>query len=363
MAEHHDNERIRGGLSVLVDDAPLAPDFHDLTTTHVRPVATRKPRSYFVAGVSAAAVLATFAVGTILLDGSGGAPVGTPEVSVAATTPTTLADLAPGEFPRVVLGAAGWSMDYLDHSEGENEDGEYASSEIQFVNGSAEAELRMNSGWQADFEALVADRTREGERLDDHPIWDTTAAVVGSAESEAFAAMWESNAVEYEFVMYDVDNARVDEATFRSILAGLTQTTEEEWIEALPDEIVTDRAAAIATYLEDIPLPPNFDVGSLEEGPIEHWYGVAADTVGAVTCSWIEVWIDGNGAGDSEAQQRAVEAMASSDSWQVLADMSDVGDYPLVVREYSEAIGGDGTVTAGTVLTVEESYEQAFGCT
>lgn len=362
MVEHHDNESIRGGLSVLVDDAPLAPDFHDLTTTQIRPVTSRKPRSYLVAGVSAAAVLATFAVGTILLDGSSGTPAGTPEVSVAATTPTTLADLAPGEFPRVVLDASGWSMDYLDHTEGENEDGEYATSEIQFVSGSSEAELRMNSGWHADLEELVADRAREGERLEDQPIWDATAVVVGSVESEAFTAMWESNAVEYEFVMYDVNNERVDEATFRSLVAGLTQTTEEEWIEALPDEIVTDRAAAIATYLEDIPLPPDFEAGSLEEGPIEHWYGVAAETVGAVTCSWIEVWIDGKDAGDSEAEQRAVDAMTGSHDWQVLADMSDVGGYPSVVRDYAEAIAGDGTVTAGTVLTVEESYQQAFSC-
>jgi hypothetical protein len=42
--------------------------------------------------------------------------------------------------------------------------------------------------------------------------------------------------------------------------------------------------------------------------------------------------------------------------------MATEGDFSLVVFEYADAIAGDGTVVGGRVLTVEESYRQAFGC-
>jgi hypothetical protein len=281
----------------------------------------------------------------------------TPPTTVVETTAATIADLPPGEFPRVLLDAPDWSITYLDYAEGEDDHGLFAYSDTRFSDGLTEAELRMNSGSHADLEALIADRANDATRLADQPIWDTSAAVVGESGS-AFTAMWENNAVEYEFVVYDVD-----EETFRSLLSSLTQMHEEEWIAVLPDEIVTDRAAAIPTYLEDVPLPPNFDTTSLEDGPIEHWYNVAAETISAVSCGWIEAWIDGKADGNSDAVQQAIDAMSTSRDWPVLAEMGEVGEFPSGVWEYADAIAGDGTVIGGTILTVEESYQQALGCT
>lgn len=378
MTDHNDKERIRRGLAVLVEDTPLAPEFDDLATTRIRPVKPDGRTPSTIVGLSAAAVLATF-VGALIwqLDepGGSGEPAAeppasattlvetpttaseTPPTTVVETPATTLADLPHGEFPRVLLHTPDWSITYLDHTEAEDDDGPLAHSNIQFSHGLTEAELRMNSGSHADLEALIADRANSATLLADQPIWDTSAVVVGDGGS-AFIAMWESNAVEYEFIVYDVD-----EEAFRALFSSLTQMHEEEWIAALPDEIVTDRAAVVPTYLEGVPLPPDFDTASLESGPIEHWYQVAAETISAVSCGWIEVWIDGKADGNTDAVQQAIDAMSTSRDWPVLTAMGEAGDFPIVVWEYADAIAGDGTVIGGTILTVEESYQLGLGCT
>ncbi len=89
---------------------------------------------------------------------------------------------------------------------------------------------------------------------------------------------------------------------------------------------------------------------------------MGARVVGAVTCSWLDQWIDAAASGDSERQAEAVDALLSSKSWSILLEMDVDGDYPEVVWEYADAIAGDGTVIGGRVLTVEESYGPALGC-
>jgi hypothetical protein len=352
-----------------VEDTPLAPDFDDLTTTHVRPIETTKQGSYVVAGLSAAAVLVIFVVGGIWIGQSGGQSDLATDTLVAPTstaiaTSSTLVDLAPGMLPRVLVDDPDWSIVYVHHEEGSNADGKFVNadgkfvvSDLKFGNGEAEAELRMNSGAHADLDALIADRVRDANRLGDQEIWDTTAVIVDIGQGANFTAMWESNAVEYEFVAYDTD-----ESTFRGLLTSLIQTTEEKWIATLPDTIVTDRSAATTEYLADIPVPSGFDTTSLGEGPIEHWYQVGADVVAAVTCAWIEQWADAKAADDDAAIDRAIDAMATSRDWGILHEMSMEGEFSNVVWEYADAIASDGTIVAGEVTTVEASYQRAFGC-
>ncbi len=353
MADH-DKERIRRGLAVLIDDAPLAPDFDDLTTTQVRPLETARPKPFVAAGSIAVAALATFIVGAIWLGQSGGQVAAD---IAAAPAGTTLADLAPGILPRILVDIPGWSVVYVAYSEGSTADGEYVVSDLRFGNGEAVAELRMNSGARADLDALIADRVGDADRLADQAIWDATAVVVDLGQGTSFTAIWESNAVEYEFVIYDTD-----EPTFRTLLASLTQATEEAWIATLPDTIVTDRSAAATEFLADIPLPPGFDMTSLGEGPVEHWYQVGADVVGGVTCAWIDQWVAGKAVDDELAMRRAIDAMATSRGWGILIEMSMEGDFSNAVWEYADAIAVDGTIVAGEVTTVEATYRRALGC-
>lgn len=368
MYDHHDSERIRRGLAVLVEDAPLAPEFDDLTVTRARPVAPAKATPSAVAGLAAAAVLGIFVSGAIWI-GQGGEPSElatdppTASSSTSAVTVATLADVAPGGFPHVLLDTPNWSVTYIDYNEGTSEEvnEDYAVSTILWSDGSAEAELRMNSGWHADFEALVADRMNSGQQLADQPIWNTTATVVTQNGTSGYVAIWVSNAVEYEFLIHGTD-----EATFRTLLSSLVQVPEDEWIATLPDDgsIVTDRSEAIAAYLEDVPLPPDFEAASLAEGPIEHWYQVAAKTIAAVSCGWVEQWVDAKASGDTQAEQAAVDAMATSHDWKVLNDMRSEGDFPEVIWEYADAMSGDGTILVGDgQFAALNTSNIALGCT
>jgi hypothetical protein len=366
MTDNYENERIRRGLAVLVEDAPLAPDFDELTTTRARPV-ERRAAQLSVRGLLAAAVLVSLVVGVAWIGQSGGSKspaVEGPETTIAATTPTTsavpttstLAALEPGVFPRVFLDTEGWTISYIDHIDGLASDGEFADSDMQFENGSDEAELRMASGAHADTDALVADRIAAAERLEDETVWDTDAYVIRRGGS-TFVAIWESNSVVYEFVVHDTD-----ELTFRDLLGSVTRAPEDEWIAMLPDSMVTDRAATVSEYLDDIPVPDGLDITSLQDGPVEHWYPVGAEVVGAVTCAWLDQWVVAKASGDEKAVDQAVDAMATSRDWAVLEEMSTTGEYGSVVWEYADAMAGDGTIVTGTVTTVEATYRQTFGC-
>ncbi len=229
-----------------------------------------------------------------------------------------------------------------------------APSTVQFGDGSSEAELNVDVG--VGLEGLIADRVADGTRVDDATVWGTPAVVVHGEADTDHSAIWAIDDVVFEF------RADVDEPTFRSLLASLAVVDHEEWVAALPDTVVTDRSAVVTEYLADIPLPSGFDATSLQPGPEEHWYHVGADVAGAVTCAWIEHWIAGKTAHDQSAIDEAVGALASSREWKVLDKMAAEGDFGLAVWEYADAIAGDGTITAGRVLTVEESYQQAFSC-
>lgn len=226
---------------------------------------------------------------------------------------------------------------------------------IQFTNGSIEAELNINAGG-TDLPGLIADRETSGSRVGNITVLGAEAVIVQYDGATYHTAMWSMNDAVYEFV------SGLDEPTFRSLLTSLTAVNDEEWIADLPDTIVTDRSAAVTEFLADIPLPPGFDKTTLEEGPVEHWYQVGADAVGAVTCGWINEWIAAKAAQDQPAIDRAVDALGTSRDWGILIEMPMEGDFSDGVWEYADAIAGDGTVTQGKILTVEESYKGALGC-
>ncbi|MGH8951379.1 MAG: hypothetical protein ACRDX9_08125 [Acidimicrobiia bacterium] len=348
--DDREREQVRRGLGVLVEETPIAPDLHTIgaTSLEARP-SSRRPMAVFV--TASAAVL--IAVGGVaLLQTSGSGQIGQIAHTVAAP------DLAPGELPYLVPMATGWAITYVERSDGTFDDGsgEFHHATVQLGNEAGEAELNLDSGAWSDLSSLIADREQDGARLDDATVLGTVAAVV-QGEGGAFDAMWA-----IDEVLLVLNSSDLDETAFRTLLASLALVDEEQWLAAMPETVVTDRAATVAEYLTDIPLPPGFDASMLEQGPAEHWYQVGADVAGALACAWIEQWIGGKVAQDQAAVDEAVNAMATSREWDILIDMSAEGGFSGVLWEYADAIAGDGTVVGGRVLTVEESYRQAFSC-
>lgn len=84
MSDPYETSRIRRGLSVLMDEAPEAPDFEDLTTTHARPTHLQRPKP-MAAILSAAAVIGVFLIGGLLV----ALPGGSPETAAAPATDIT----------------------------------------------------------------------------------------------------------------------------------------------------------------------------------------------------------------------------------------------------------------------------------
>lgn len=360
MFDTREREQVRRGLKVLVDETPLAPDFEALTTVEVHQSRRREwsPLAVFAVTATLVVVVGGF---TVFLAGnpSGTDPAVSPPESATTSTPS-LPPLADGQFPRLIVDQPGWSISYIEAAQGETDTGPFRRSAILYTNGSSEVQLSVSTDAFRDLEASISNEISSGgERLADETVLESQATVI-RINNSVYRAFWTDNGVDYDFL------AETGEESFRELLGSLTRVAEDIWIGSLSDEIITDRAAAVGRYLADIPLPPGYDTTSIEEGPVEHWYQVGADTVGAVACGWIDYWIDAKTAGDQAAVQQAVDAMAGSHQWDILNQMSSQGAFHEVVYEYADAIATDGTVPAGYEtperLTVEESYIEAFGC-
>jgi hypothetical protein len=143
--------------------------------------------------------------------------------------------------------------------------------------------------------------------------------------------------------------------TFDRVLADVERVDVRTWLAAMPPEIVTPGRvdAAAAEVLADIPLPPGFDPGTLENAGTNDPYQFGALVTGRVGCAWIAEWLRAKQAGDEAALRRAAEALRSSRDWRVLHRMKDEGDWPEVFWEIT------GEVAAGRP---SKYYAQAIGC-
>jgi hypothetical protein len=152
---------------------------------------------------------------------------------------------------------------------------------------------------------------------------------------------------------------RVAEAAPRLLLR------EPGWLSALPESVVkpSGRAQVVQDMLARIPLPPGFDVSSLEAGDtVRGRYRLGAQVAGAVACAWIERRLAARASGDEGAARAAVDAMATSRTWPVLLELDSEGDYPEVLWEYADAMAGAPVPAGRARVSVEESYSAALGC-
>lgn len=254
MSDPYETSRIRRGLSVLMDEAPLAPDFEDLTTTHAQPLEQRKPRPV-AAVLSAATVIAVFAIGGFLVAQPGGPtePAATPATDSTTSEPTT----------------------------------------------------------------------------------STTSAESGST-------------------VVDGNGDRVDTEAVASEFLQDIPLPEGFDVSAITTSIST---ADIDQLVADEQLPPG-----MTRAEIDRYY-VGAHVASAAACAWIEEWLHASAADNEAAVNEAVAALGTSEEWPVLTEMSQTGDFPMVVWEYADAVAGDGTVPAGYPgATVADTYRSALGC-
>ncbi len=227
----------------------------------------------------------------------------------------------------------------------------------------AGAEVRIWSGNLAEVEAQVLNRAVEALSVRTATIDDIPVAVTYHTEdlSRVFVVGGtDGYVIEIDFSSLGVN---ATDADLDALLSSIRLVDLATFETALPEGSVTTGSveSAVTEMLSDIPVPDGFDPSGLTA--TGERYQVGAQVVSAVTCAWLDQWVTATATGDTELADIAVAALSTSREWSILIEMEPQGGYSGVVWEYADAIAGDGTVIGGRVLTVEESYQAALGCT
>ena len=114
--------------------------------------------------------------------------------------------------------------------------------------------------------------------------------------------------------------AEEHEALLRSVRA----VSVDRWLAAMPPEVVqpTDESEVIASMLNGVPLPPGFEVSSVEsERVLINRYELGQAVAGAVACGWLESWDAAKRVGDTATAEAAVAGMSDARRWAVLLQM------------------------------------------
>lgn len=299
-------------------------------------------------------------------------PEGPPPASATPASvehPPALLEAAE-DSPRLLVTADGWEVTFAMIAPGVEE------SQIDFSDGSGHAELQWSEGDTAG--AVVAEHTGDGLVAQQRSVLGQSATVLSGPVPRAEPspgtgdAQPSSDERERAFLLVFFDGTHTiellglvaDADAFDGLVESLARVDAATWVSALPPEhaAAADKAAYVATLLGGVPQPRGFDPASFTDGPLENPYQLAGRVIGAVSCGWIGSWVEAVANGDGAAAQAAVDAMGELARSSAVEYLTAEGGYGEVVRQYAAGIAGDGTVMGGRVLTVEESYRDAFGC-
>ena len=160
--------------------------------------------------------------------------------------------------------------------------------------------------------------------------WHWTLSGTGYAERDAF-----------------IDDAltvtSTDRATWENHVAGHAITPSE-------------RPAAVAEILADIPAPPGFDPRPIaSEDVAQSRFQLITRVTSAVWCGWASLWDEALSAGNNDLAATASTALASSVDWDALVETADEGGWADSLWDASARVAdGDRTVWA--------SMKSGFNC-
>ncbi len=323
-------------LSGLEDDLRDAITSTPRVTSRPVPVRLRRrPPQRFLAAAAAVLVLLVGLVGLQLTSRDRGTAWAAEVLAVAESA------------PRLLVDAPGWSVTRADQFS-------VTDGEMTFGDGARELELRWTPADQG--AARAQDRARSSDLRAHARVTGRDAVVFRYEGASDFVALWThgEHLVEARGVFTTVDD-------LRRVLGTVVEVDVDTWLGALPASVVKPqaRAAEVDAMLADIPLPEGFDRDAVRDGgAVRERYQLGARVAGSAACAWIERWI----AATDAAAQRAVQAMATSRSWDVLVEMQDEGAYPEVVWELADAMRSGAELQGGRSMTIRESYASALGC-
>lgn len=297
----------------------------------------RRPQLVAAAAAAAIVVVAIGAVINVRGNDDGGTAWAAELVEFAERSPLMLID------------NPAWEVTYAD---------EYGKEgELKFTDGRRAAELAWRSGPLSDW---LTDRLNGSTNHGPHRVVNGTATIVQYDGSDEYTALWEADGLVLEF---RTQASNVDE--FAGLLDALAVVDVDSWLTAMPASVIeaADQPAVISDILAGIPLPDGFDTSSLaDDAGIKDRYQLGARVVGAVSCAWIEQWVDATEAGNADAAQQATEAMDTSSQWAILQEMNELGEYGNVLQTQVDAMHTDGQVLPPDGPALADSYRDTLGC-
>jgi hypothetical protein len=246
--------------------------------------------------------------------------------------------------PLVLLGAAGWRIDYADEQSAG--DGElhfrHRAPAPQDVNDSTPprtdyAQLNWRpgslSGW-------VDDRARSASVATTAPVLGTTAHVYqyegGAPGHRDITALFR-----YDGRVLEFRAGAADISAFKALLATLKGVDTNAWLSAMPASVVkpTDRDRVIAQMLKDVTVPPGFATADIKGASLtKDRYQLGATVAGTVACQWFKRWADARASHDGSGERQAVAALTTARDWPILKEMAKDGAYPQVLFELVAAM-------------------------
>jgi hypothetical protein len=145
---------------------------------------------------------------------------------------------------------------------------------------------------------------------------------------------------------------------FVEVAATLHAVDTDTWLSAMPSGVVTpaERAAAVDTILQDIPVPAGVDVGEIKDRKTVT-NSLDYEVTTAVVCGWLRQWIEG----DEAARREAVAAMTGAREWDAFRNPGPYG-FETYVFEVADAMAAGRPVNDDRSLPIGVGYQRHVGC-
>lgn len=251
--------------------------------------------------------------------------------------------------PRLLVTAPGWSVTRADEFTADN-------GEMTFSDGDHELDVSWRPADQ--YDGYLRDRAADGNTQTQIDLLGQRATMFRYAGTSDFTTMLPPQGK--SFLEIRADGLGSQDA-YLALVQSLQPTDVETWLAAMPASVVqpTDRAATVEAMLQGIPLPPGFDVASLESGQtVSDRYQLGAKVTGAVACDWLDRWTAALASGDAARVEQAKAAMATSRDWPILQEMNKQGDYPKEIWDWAPDLKG----SSGFGPNTSRNYAPALGC-
>jgi hypothetical protein len=126
-------------------------------------------------------------------------------------------------------------------------------------------------------------------------------------------------------IFVSLDGAFAKRSEWDALMASVRAVGVDEWLEAMPGEILRPGAfaAEVTRMLHGVPVPTGFEAAAaIKSTELTNRFQAAKKLTQAVTCEWVSRWAAARGEGDAAGAQKAVEAMSGAREWPVLLRMA-----------------------------------------